>query len=217
VWQYERIPEQSSRYLIARASLQTDWPIGIARMRRLSGRLDDFMPGEFNHIENLSRIVSEWPLNVIHCSGQDVRILCAKIERSKSDVHIIDHLSIIPVEGEDTEYRIMTKVSNMLRQTAKRTKKCIVGLLQMNRAIDGQERRPVMSDLRGSGHLEQDADVIVFLHPAKETPLDTPDIGAVEFIHAKVREGMIGTRTSFFHRPYAYFFDSDNNQINTPF
>jgi len=104
----------------------------------------------------------------------------------------IDYLGLVPVPGIKDEYPRMTYLSRQMQSIARKTNIPIIALHQLSRA--GRERKekfPILEDLRGSGSLEQDADVVIFIHKEKE------EAGGVQVLSyyllcAKYRDGQIG-------------------------
>lgn len=119
-------------------------------------------------------------------------------QRKPLDLVVIDHLHLIPLPGKTRETVEIGHVTRDLKALAKTIGAPIVLLSQLNRSVDGRagNKRPLMADLRESGSIEQDADLIVFLYrddyyaAREERTSDFP--GFVELIVAKQREGEIG-------------------------
>jgi replicative DNA helicase len=124
------------------------------------------------------------PLSIVKASGKSVSWIRGEALRLKADVVFIDYLGLINGTGK-SRYEIITNVSMELHNMAQQTGITVFALSQLNRNATG--RRPTMADLRESGQVEQDADVIVLLHRVNE------DLNDMDVIIEKNKEGEVGT------------------------
>lgn len=143
-----------------------------------------------------------------HLTVAQIRAQARRIIRQNPDVQpiiFIDYLQIIQSENEQDFSAVFTsKTSRSLKQMAKEFNCHIVCLSQLNRNVESRSnKRPMMSDLRDSGSIEQDADLIIFLYRTSyyDEKTDSPkEMDILELIVAKNRNGPTGTAYSLYNR-----------------
>ncbi len=147
----------------------------------------------------------------------EIMELRAKCRRLKAEHNIdavfVDYLQLIRASGMESREREISIISMTLKQIAKELEIPVIALAQLNRSIEsrpGKSRSPMLSDLRESGSIEQDADVILFVQRAEvygqmEYEDKTPTEGTAEIIIGKQRNGPIGTVRIAFQKNYARF------------
>lgn len=147
----------------------------------------------------------------------EIMELRAKCRRLKAEHNIdavfVDYLQLVRASGMESREREISVISMTLKQIAKELEIPVIALAQLNRSIEsrpGKSRSPMLSDLRESGSIEQDADVILFVQRAEvygqmEYEDKTPTEGTAELIIGKQRNGPIGTVRIAFQKNYARF------------
>jgi replicative DNA helicase len=148
-------------------------------------------------------------------SPAELRSRTRRIKREHGDIAMImvDYLQLMQVPGSD-EGRVneVSEISRNLKAIAKEFNCPLVALSQLNRSLEQRpNKRPVMSDLRESGSIEQDADVIAFIYRDEVYKEDSPDKGVAEIIIGKQRNGPIGTVRLAFIREFTRFENLANS------
>jgi len=182
-----------------------------------TGNLDD---DEWPRMTSAINILAEAKLFIDDTpalSPTDVRSRARRLVREHGPLGLIvlDYLQLMqsPGYGENRVNEI-SHISRSLKALAKEMDVPVVALSQLNRNLEQRtNKRPVMSDLRESGSIEQDADVIAFIYRDEVYNEDSPDKGTAEIIIAKQRNGPIGTTRLTFLGQYTRF----ENYISNPY
>ncbi len=135
-------------------------------------------------------------------SPTEVRARARRLKREHGlGLIVIDYLQLMTIKGSSGENRTaeISEISRSLKSLAKELDVPVIALSQLNRSLEQRtDKRPVMSDLRESGAIEQDADLIVFIYRDEVYNPDSPDKGTAEILIRKQRNGPIGScRVSF--------------------
>lgn len=153
----------------------------------------------------------------------EIRSKCRRLlkESGNLDLVIIDYLQLIEGTGQENRQQEVSVISRNLKKLAKELHVPIIALSQLSRGVEArQDKRPMLSDIRESGSIEQDADIVAFLYrddyyrdeegddnnnsEPQEEPED-PDVGEVEVIISKNRSGPRGTAKLLFVKSYNKF------------
>jgi replicative DNA helicase len=124
---------------------------------------------------------------------------------------IVDYLQLIAPTGKsESRQQDVSEISRGLKLLSKELSVPVLALAQLNRkADDRSDQRPLLSDLRDSGAIEQDADLVMFIYRDEVYHKDTEDRGIAEILIRKQRNGPIGERRLLFLERYAKFCELD--------
>ncbi len=159
-----------------------------------SGELsDDEWPrvGQINHLLSHSKIfIDDTPA----LSPMEVRARCRRLKRQHGlDLIVIDYLQLMQIKGSENRVNEISEISRSLKGLAKELDVPVIALSQLNRSLEQRpNKRPVMSDLRESGAIEQDADLIIFIYRDEVYNEDSLHKGKAEIILGKHRHGSTG-------------------------
>jgi len=174
----------------------------IARVDQHKMRTGKLSDREWGELSDAMAKLHETPIYIDEAgalTALEVRARARRLKRqySKLGLIVIDYIQLMSAtsQGENRATEI-SEISRSLKAMAKELDVPVVALSQLNRAVDQRpDRRPVMSDLRESGAIEQDADVIMFIYREVVYKPDLPEEqrGIAEVIIGKQRNGPIGT------------------------
>ena len=138
------------------------------------------------------------------CTLTDIRTKCRRLKSQQKDLGliVIDYLQLIEGSGKDDRLQQISAISRGLKILAKELNVPVIALSQLSRAVEGRnDKRPMLSDLRESGSIEQDADIVMFIYRAdyyakedseEEESIKANSKGMSEIIIAKHRNGPVG-------------------------
>jgi len=173
-----------------------------------TGKLDD---DDWPRLTSAVGILAEAPLFIDDTPALTPTELRSRARRLKRehglDLIVVDYLQLLTVPGtRENRATEISEISRSLKAMAKELDVPLIALSQLNRSLEQRpNKRPVMSDLRESGAIEQDADVISFIYRDEVYNEDSPDKGTAEIIIAKQRNGPIGTVRLTFLGQYTRF------------
>ncbi|EKU48150.1 replicative DNA helicase [Staphylococcus massiliensis] len=158
----------------------------------------------------------------------DIRSKCRRLKQEHGlDMIVIDYLQLIQGSGSrmsDNRQQEVSEISRTLKAIAREMECPVIALSQLSRGVEQrQDKRPMMSDIRESGSIEQDADIVAFLYredyynrgeddddeDGDNLPQTNDDNGEIEIIIAKQRNGPTGTVKLHFMKQYNKFTDID--------
>lgn len=191
--------------------------LGRIELQRLkSGLLDDEDWARISHASSI--MVGEWRDRLIiddtgSLTPAMLRIRARRNARKNGPPALImlDYLQLMRCPRQENRTQEIAEISRSLKALAKEMKCPVLALSQLNRSLEQRaDKRPNNGDLRDSGALEQDADVIMFVYRDEVYNVSTEDQGIAEIIIGKQRQGPIGTVRVRFDSRYTRFDDIKN-------
>jgi replicative DNA helicase len=186
--------EMSSDQLIMRV-ISSFSRINLQKVR--TGKLED---DDWPRLTSAITVLSETPLFIDETPALNPTELRARArrlarEQGQLGLIVIDYLQLMQGSGNRENRAVeVSEISRSLKSLAKELNVPVIALSQLNRSLEQRpNKRPVMSDLRESGSIEQDADVIAFIYRDEVYNPDSEDKGTAEIIVAKQRNGPIDT------------------------
>lgn len=123
---------------------------------------------------------------------------------------VIDYLQLIATKGSGNRAEDLSEISRELKRLAKELNVPVIAISQLSRSVESRpDKRPILSDIRESGAIEQDADVVMFVYRDEYYNLDTQYKGTAEIIIAKQRNGPVDTVHVAFNANLTRFEDMD--------
>lgn len=185
--------------------------VALHHMQSQNGMTDD----DWTRLAKVWPMINGAPLDIIDDAGltlTKIRSHCRRIKR-KRDLRlvVIDYLQLM--EGElsgrtENRQQEVAKISRSLKKLAAELQVPVIAMSQLNRGAEQRtDKKPLLSDLRESGAIEQDANMVILLHREDAYDRESPRAGEADFIVAKNRGGPTATITTAFQGHYSRFVD----------
>ena len=191
----------------------------INQIRLKSGKL---YQNDWIKLNKMIKIISKFPLfidDTFNLSIQDIRskIKTILFEQNKLGLVIIDYIQLMQNSKLKIENRVqeLSQITRSLKIIAREFDIPIIGLSQLSRNVENRvDKKPILSDLRESGSIEQDADLVLMLYKNSsdnQSRLDSQTSQVIELIIAKQRNGPTGTVKLKFNEEQTKFYNQDQN------
>jgi replicative DNA helicase len=180
-----------------------------------SGENDDF-----SRIGHAIGVLSEAPIFIDDTAGLNVMEMRTMARRLQSEhglgLIIIDYLQLIEGRSNvENRVQVVSEISRSLKGLARELRIPIIALSQLSRGVESRDdQKPKLSDLRESGSIEQDADVVMFIYREDFAKKNAEKTGIANIIIAKHRNGPIGEVDLYFKQEYTSFQDIDTQHSN---
>ncbi len=212
---------EMSAQQLAQRMLVTEAELDSQKVR--TGKLEQY---EWTQLTDKTSRLAQAPIYIDDTPGLSIYDMRAKCRRLKAEKNIsmvvIDYLQLMSagenVKGGNREQEI-AKISRSLKMLAKELSIPVIALSQLSRAVEQRpDKRPMLSDLRESGSIEQDADVVMFLYRAEYYGLEVddegnPTAGTCEIIIGKQRNGPVDTVKLQFINKFGKFADMNESSM----
>ncbi len=199
--------EMSGKQLVERAiSSLAGVPLDAIRSGDLDKRQSEL-------IEKIIATIKLLPLEIDDSAGLSIGQIRARVKarsiNSRVDLVVVDYLQLMNAKGEQNREREVAVISAGLKGLAKDLNIPVLALSQLNRGLENRaDPTPRLSDLRDSGAIEQDADVVLMLHRNKDARPEARLYGKAELIIAKHRNGPTGSLFLKFEGQFSRFSDT---------
>ena len=198
---------EMSREQLAQRMLASEAKIPSNRLR--SGRVAQ---NEFDPLVNAVGSLSELPIYIDDTANLSIMQMRSQVRRLQGQIKqelglvLLDYLQLMEGSGGDNRVQQLSKMTRSLKGMARELNVPIIALSQLSRGVEQRNnKRPMLSDLRESGSIEQDADLVVMLYRDEYYNPDTPDRGIAEAIIVKHRNGPVGTVKLIFQGEFTKF------------
>ncbi len=213
--------EQGEGDVVAIFSLEMGQKELLKRMVSINGNIDgnrmktgELNPEDWSKLTQAMGVLNNKNIRIFDDAGITTNFIWSKVKKlcdefpGKQIMVIIDYLQLItgnPVHKGNRQAEI-AEISRTLKTMARQLNICVVALSQLSRGVEQrQDKRPMMSDLRESGQIEQDADVIAFLYREDYYDRETENKNTIEIIIGKQRNGPVGSVELAFIKEYGKF------------
>jgi len=156
--------------------------------------------------------LSELPIYIDDTANQTVMQMRSQVRRLQAEkggklgLVLIDYLQLMEGSGSDNRVQELSRITRSLKGLARELNVPVIALSQLSRSVESRsDKRPMMSDLRESGAIEQDSDLIIMLYRDEYYKPDTPDRGIAEIIITKHRNGPTGVVKLLFDPQFTRF------------
>ncbi|RLC34931.1 replicative DNA helicase [Candidatus Shapirobacteria bacterium] len=201
VFSLEMSKEELVDRLLVRQGLIDAWKLK-------TGQLSDH---DFNSLSEAMGVLAEAPLYIDDTPGLTVTEMRTRARRLQADKNIkfifVDYLQLMHGMSRDNRVQEVSEISQGLKNLARELKVPVLAAAQLSRAMEARGGKPRLSDLRESGSIEQDADVVMFLHRNDEEIREK-----ISCTIAKHRNGAVGEIDLYFNGKQVSFFDIENNK-----
>ncbi len=196
---------------------------GVDSWKLRTGRLSN--DSEYESLQQAMQKLHKAPIHIIDEAAMNIVNMRSAARRLKNeyglDMLIVDYLQLMSptlTKGSDSMVQQITEISRSLKILAKELEIPVIALSQLSRAVEQRGGKPRLSDLRDSGSIEQDADVVMFIHREdkmnRDKEAERPNIA--EIMVEKHRNGAVGMAELYFDGEHVRFLNLDTHHATAP-
>lgn len=196
---------------------------GVDSWKLRTGRLSN--DSEYEALQQAMQKLHKAPIHIIDEAAMNIVKMRSAARRLKNeqglDMLIVDYLQLMSptlTKNSDSMVQQITEISRSLKILAKEMEIPVIALSQLSRAVEQRGGKPRLSDLRDSGSIEQDADVVMFIHREdkmnKDKEPERPNIA--EILVEKHRNGAVGSAELYFDGKHVRFLNLDTHHATAP-
>lgn len=216
-----------SQETVAVFSLEMSAPQLVSRMISSEGNLEasrlrmgDMNDDDWSKMTMAAGVLGDADILIDDSPGitvHDIRAKCRRLKKQRGlGLIVIDYLQLIAGRsngrGQENRQQEVSEISRTLKHLARELDVPVIALSQLSRGVEQrQDKRPMMSDLRESGAIEQDADIVAFLYRDDYYNQESEKKNIIEIIIAKQRNGPVGTVELVFLKNYNKFVNYDRD------
>ncbi|MFA6278897.1 MAG: replicative DNA helicase [Candidatus Paceibacterota bacterium] len=209
IFSLEMSSEQLIDRMLSAESFVNSWKLRTGQVKEAD---------DFNRIRDALEVLSKAPIFIDDKPGNNILAMRAVARRLKRErgigLLIVDYLQLMAptsTKASDSLVQQVTEISRSLKGLARELKVPVIALSQLSRAVEQRGGKPRLSDLRDSGSIEQDADVVMFIHRDDKTNKESDRPNIAEILIEKHRNGPTGRCELFFDEKRTTFQPVDKS------
>lgn len=209
IFSLEMSSEQLIDRMLAAESFVNSWKLRTGQVKEEE---------DFNRIRDALEVLSKAPIYIDDKPGNNILAMRAVARRLKRErgigLIIVDYLQLMApttTKASDSMVQQVTEISRSLKSLARELEVPVIALSQLSRAVEQRGGKPRLSDLRDSGSIEQDADVVMFIHRDDKSNKESDRPGIAEILIEKHRNGPTGSTELYFDEKRATFQPLDTS------
>ncbi len=212
IFSLEMNKDQLIERMLSSEALVDAWRVRTGKLKGGDSNILDSLRNAVDRLRKAPIFIDDRP----SMSILNIRSTARRMKRAHGiKMIIVDYLQLVTAydtKRSDSMVQQVTEISRTLKQIARELEIPVIAISQLSRDIEKRSGKPRLSDLRDSGSIEQDADVVMFLH--QETRYEDGDTGEVNLLVEKHRNGPTGKIKLHFDKKHTTFLESSKEEYN---